>query len=149
MNHMKYFKLVLLFVPIMFYACSKGGDSPTPTPPPPVVVTEADITFKVEIPASTEIDYTKIYGAIGGSQAINVNVTSALPKDGVTIDVKVTKDADNSSVFANNISSSTAGTNAINITSLSPGVLSTVTVVVTSKTKTSNTATKTFKIASK
>lgn len=149
MNHMKYFKLVLLFVPIMFYACSKGGDSPTPTPPPPVVVTEADITFKVEIPASTEIDYTKIYGAIGGSQAINVNVTSTLPKDGVTIDVKVTKDADNSSVFTNNISSSTAGTNAINITSLSPGVLSTVTVVVTSKTKTSNTATKTFKIAAK
>lgn len=146
---MKYFKLVLLFVPIMFYACSKGGDSPTPTPPPPVVVTEADITFKVEIPASTEIDYTKIYGAIGGSQAINVNVTSTLPKDGVTIDVKVTKDADNSSVFTNNISSSTAGTNAINITSLSPGVLSTVTVVVTSKTKTSNTATKTFKIAAK
>ena len=149
MNPMKYFKLVLLFVPIMFYACSKGGDSPTPTPPPVVVVVEADIAFKVEIPASTEIDYTKIYGAIGGTQAINVNVTSALPKDGVTIDVKVTKDADNSSVFANNISSSTAGTNAINITSLSPGVLSTVTVVVTSKTKTSNTATKTFKIAAK
>lgn len=146
---MKYFKLVLLFVPIMFYACSKGGDSPTPTPPPVVVVVEADIAFKVEIPASTEVDYTKIYGAIGGTQAINVNVTSALPKDGVTIDVKVTKDADNSSVFTNNISSSTAGTNAINITSLSPGVLSTVTVVVTSKTKTSNTATKTFKIAAK
>jgi hypothetical protein len=149
MNPMKYFKLVLLFVPIMFYACSKGGDSPTPTPPPVVVVVEADIAFKVEIPASTEVDYTKIYGAIGGTQAINVNVTSALPKDGVTIDVKVTKDADNTSVFTNNISSSTAGTNAINITSLSPGVLSTVTVVVTSKTKTSNTATKTFKIAAK
>ena len=147
---MKYFKLVLLFVPIVFYACSKGGDSPTPTPtPPPVVIVEADIAFKVEIPASTEVDYTKIYGAIGGTQAINVNVTSALPKDGVTIDVKVTKDADNTSVFTNNISSSTAGTNAINITSLSPGVLSTVTVVVTSKTKTSNTATKTFKIAAK
>jgi hypothetical protein len=151
MNRMKYLKLVLLFVPIMFYACSKGGDStPTPTPtPPPVVVNEADITFKVEIPASTEIDYTKIYGAIGASQAINVNVTSALPKDGVTIDVKVTKDADNASVFANNISSTTAASNAITITSLSPGVLSTVTVVVTSKTKSTNTATKTFKIAAK
>jgi len=150
MNHMKYFKLVLLFVPIMFYACSKGGDSPTPTPPtpPPVVIVEADIAFKVEIPVSTEIDYTKIYGAIGSTQAINVNVTSALPKDGVTIDVKVTKDADNSTVFTNSITSTNAA-NAINITSLSPGVLSTVTVVVTSKSKSSNTATKTFKIASK
>jgi hypothetical protein len=146
---MRNYKILLLAAPFLLFACSKGGDSPTPTPPPVVVVVEADIAFKVEIPASTEVDYTKIYGAIGGTQAINVNVTSALPKDGVTIDVKVTKDADNTSVFTNNISSSTAGTNAINITSLSPGVLSTVTVVVTSKTKTSNTATKTFKIAAK
>ena len=148
---MKYFKLVLLFVPIMFYACSKGGDSPTPTPPtpPPVVIVEADIAFKVEIPAGTDVDYAKIYGAIGGAQEINVNVTSTLPKDGVTIDVKVTKDSDNSSVFNKNISSTTAATNAIAINSLSPGVLSTATVVVTSKSKSTNTATKTFKIAAK
>jgi len=148
---MKNYKILLVALPFMLLACSKGGDStPTPTPTPtPVVVNEADITFKVEIPASTEIDYTKIYGAIGGSQAINVNITSALPKDGVTIDVKVTKDIDNTSVFTNNISSTTAASNAFTISSLSPGVLSTATVVVTSKTKTSNTATKTFKIAAK
>jgi hypothetical protein len=148
---MKNYKILLVALPFMLLACSKGGDStPTPTPTPtPVVVNEADITFKVEIPASTEIDYTKIYGAIGGSQAINVNITSALPKDGVTIDVKVTKDLDNTSVFTNNISSTTAASNAFTISSLSPGVLSTATVVVTSKTKTSNTATKTFKIAAK
>jgi hypothetical protein len=148
---MKNYKILLVALPFMLLACSKGGDStPTPTPTPtPVVVNEADITFKVEIPASTEIDYTKIYGAIGGSQAINVNITSALPKDGVTIDVKVTKDVDNTSVFTNNISSTTAASNAFTISSLSPGVLSTATVVVTSKTKTSNTATKTFKIAAK
>ena len=146
---MKNYKILLLAAPFVLFACSKGGDSPTPTPPPVVVVAEADITFKVEIPASTEIDYTKIYGAIGGSQAINVNVTSALPKDGVTIDVKVTKDVDNTSVFTNNISSTNAAANAITISSLSPGVLSTATVVVTSKTKSTNTATKTFKIAAK
>jgi len=148
---MKNYKILLVALPFMILACSKGGDStPTPTPTPtPVVVNEADITFKVEIPASTEIDYTKIYGAIGGSQAINVNITSALPKDGVTIDVKVTKDLDNTSVFTNNISSTTAASNAFTISSLSPGVLSTATIVVTSKTKTSNTATKTFKIAAK
>ena len=148
---MKNYKILLVALPFMLLACSKGGDStPTPTPTPtPVVVNEADITFKVEIPASTEIDYTKIYGAIGGSQAINVNITSALPKDGVTIDVKVTKDLDNTSVFTNNISSTTAASNAFTISSLSPGVLSTATVVVTSKTKTYNTATKKFKIAAK
>lgn len=145
---MKNYKILLVAISFMFMACSKGGDSPTPTPPPVVVVPETDLAFKVEI-ASTEIDYTKIYGAIGGSQAINVNITSTLPKDGVTIDVKVTKDADNTAVFNNNITSTTAASNAITISSLSPGVLSTATVVVTSKTKSSNTATKTFKIAAK
>ena len=146
---MKKYKILLVAAPFILFACSKGGDStPTPTPPPVVVVNEADIAFKVEIPVSTEIDYTKIYGAVGASQAINVNVTSALPKDGVTIDVKVNKDVDNTSVFANNISS-TAAANAITITSLTPGVLSTVTVVVTSKTKSANTSTKTFNIAAK
>ena len=144
---MRNYKILLLAAPFVLFACSKGGDSPTPTPV--VVVPEVDIAFKVEIPATTEIDYSKIYGAVGGAQEINVNVTSTLPKDGVTIDVKVTKDADNSSVFNKNISSTTAATNAISINSLSPGVLSTATVVVTSKTKSTNTATKTFKIAAK
>ena len=146
---MRNYKILLLVATFFLFACSKGGDSPAPVTPPVVVVPEVDLAFKVEIPVSTEIDYTKIYGAIGGSQAINVNVTSALPKDGVTIDVKVTKDSDNSSVFTNNISSTNAAANAITINSLSPGVLSTATVVVTSKTKSSNTATKTFKIAAK
>lgn len=145
---MRKYKILLVALPFMLIACSKGGDSPTP-PPPVVIVPEADIAFKVEIPVSTEIDYTKIYGAIGGSQAINVNITSALPKDGVTIDVKVNKDVDNTSVFTNNITSTTAASNAITISSLSPGVLSTATVVVTSKTKSTNTSTKTFKIAAK
>ena len=147
---MRIFKILLVALPLMLMACSKGGDSPTPTPPPVVVVPEADIAFKVEIPASTEIVYTKIYGAIGGSQAINVNITSTLPTDGVTIDVKVTKDAaDNAVIFTNNFTSKTAASNSITINSLSPGVLSTVTVVVTSKNKSTNTATKTFKIAGK
>jgi hypothetical protein len=147
---MRNYKFLLLAAPFVLFACSKGGDSPAPTPPPPVVVApEADIAFKVEIPVGTDVDYTKIYGAIGGTQAINVNVTSALPADGVTIDVKVTKDVDNTAVFTNNITSKTAASNSITINSLSPGVLSTATVVVTSKTKSTNTATKTFKIAAK
>jgi len=146
---MRNYKFLLLAAPFVLFACSKGGDSPAPTPPPVVVVAEADIAFKVEIPVGTDVDYNKIYGAIGGSQAINVNVTSALPADGVTIDVKVTKDVDNTAVFTNNITSKTAASNSITINSLSPGVLSTATVVVTSKTKSTNTATKTFKIAAK
>jgi len=41
--------IVLSFFILAFAGCSKGGDSPAPTPPtpPPVVVTEADIVFKL------------------------------------------------------------------------------------------------------
>ena len=58
---MKNYKILLVALPFMLIACSKGGDSPAPVTPPVVIVPEADIAFKVEIPASTEIDYTKIY----------------------------------------------------------------------------------------
>ena len=147
---MRNYKILLLAATFFLFACSKGGDSPAPVTPPVVVVPEVDIAFKVEIPVGTDVDYTKIYGAIGATQAINVNITSALPTDGVTIDVKVTKDAaDNAVIFTNNFTSKTAASNTITINSLSPGVLSTVTVVVTSKNKSTNTATKTFKIAGK
>ena len=147
---MRKYKILLVALPFLLMACSKGGDSPAPVTPPVVIVPEVDIAFKVEIPVGTDVDYTKIYGAIGATQAINVNITSALPTDGVTIDVKVTKDAaDNAVIFTNNFTSKTAASNTITINSLSPGVLSTVTVVVTSKNKSTNTATKTFKIAGK
>ena len=147
---MRNYKILLLAATFFLFACSKAGDSPAPVTPPVVVVPEVDIAFKVEIPVGTDVDYTKIYGAIGATQAINVNITSTLPTDGVTIDVKVTKDAaDNAVIFTNNFTSKTAASNTITINSLSPGVLSTVTVVVTSKNKSTNTATKTFKIAGK
>ena len=144
--NMRIFKILLVALPLMLMACSKGGDS-TPTPPPVVVVPEADIAFKVEFTPDTEIDYAKFHGAIGGAQDIIVKITSALPKDGVTIDVKVTKDADNTTIFNKNITATTAS-NTIKISGLLTEK-STATVLVTSKTKTANAATKTFKISSK
>jgi len=145
---MRNYKFLLLALPFMLMSCSKGGDS-TPTPPPVVVVPEpeAKIAFKVEFTPDTEIDYTKLYGAVGGAQDIIVKITSALPKDGVTIDVKVTKDADNTVVFNKNITATTAS-NTIKISGLLTEK-STATVLVTSKTKTANAATKTFKISAK
>ena len=143
---MRNYKFLLLALPFMLMSCSKGGDS-TPTPPPVVVVPEADIAFKVEFTPDTEIDYNKLYGAVGGTQDIIVKITSTLPKDGVTIDVKVTKDADNTVVFNKNITATTAS-NTIKISGLLTEK-STATVLVTSKTKTANAATKTFKISAK
>jgi hypothetical protein len=140
--------IALAFLVLSMSACSKGGDSPSPTPtPPPVVVTESDIAFKVDI-AGAEVNYTNVFAVVGTSIAINANITSTLPKDGVTIDVSVKKKSDNSVVF-NASSSSSAASNPVTITGLVPGVLCVTTVTITSKSKSSNTLTKTFEMASK
>ena len=146
---MRIFKILLVALPLMLMACSKGGDS---TPTPVVVVPEADIAFKVEFTPDTEIDYTKLYGAIGGAQDIIVKITSTLPKDGVTIDVTVTKDADNTTIFNKNITATTAS-NIIKISGLLTEK-STAKVLVTSKTldpesKTYKSFSRTFKISAK
>ena len=149
---MKLFKLALLAIPFVLFSCSKGGDTggttPGPVTPPPVVITESDIAFKIEIDAK-EVDYANPIAALAATQKVNINVTSSLPKDGVTIDVVTKKNKDNTEVSKSSASSTSGAANEASITSLSPGVLCTVTVTVTSKTKSSNTSSKTFQIAQK
>lgn len=141
--------IALSFIVLSLVGCSKGGDSPAPTPPtpPPVVVTEADIVFKVDV-AGSEVNYNSVFAVVGTSLAMNANITSTLPKDGVTVDVTVKKKLDNSTVFTTNLSSTTAS-NPVTVTGLTPGTLCVATVTVTSKSKSSNTALKTFELASK
>jgi len=142
--------IALSFIVLVFAGCSKGGDSPTPTPtptPPPVVIVESDIAFKVDV-AGAEVNYSTVLPVVGASLAINANITSTLPKDGVTIDVSVKKKADNTVVFTTNLSSS-AASNPVTVTGLTAGTLCVATVTITSKSKASNTATKTFDLASK
>jgi len=140
--------IALSFIVLSFAGCSKGGDSPTPTPtPPPVVIVESDIAFKVDV-AGAEVNYSTVLPVVGASLAINANITSTLPKDGVTIDVSVKKKADNTVVFTTNLSSS-AASNPVTVTGLAAGTLCVATVTITSKSKASNTATKTFELASK
>jgi len=152
---MKKFGFVLVAFTLIIASCSKGGGSTPVTPtPPPVVVAEPDIAFKVEVD-NKEVDYTTYTVALSAAQAVNVNVTTApFPKDGVTIDVTVKKDVDNSSVFSDATVGTVAGTNPVTINNLLPGVPCTATVLVTSKTldpvsKTYKSFTKTFKIARK
>ena len=142
--------LALSFFICAFAGCSKGGDSPSPTPPPtppPVVVTESDIAFKVDI-AGAEVNYSAVFPVVGTSVAMNANITSTLPKDGVTVDVTVKKKLDNSTVFTTNLSSTTAS-NPVTVTGLTAGVLCVATVTVTSKSKATNTSVKTFELAAK
>ena len=152
---MKKFGFVLVAFTLIIASCSKGGGSTPVTPtPPPVVVAEPDIAFKVEVD-NKEVDYTTYTAALSAAQAVNVNVTtSPFPKDGVTIDVTVKKDVDNSSVFSDAKVGTVAGTNPVTINNLLPGVPCTATVLVTSKTldpvsKTYKSLSKTFKIARK
>ena len=142
---------ILAFASSIFFlaGCSKGGDSPTPTPPtpPPVVVAESDIVFKVDV-AGSEVNYATVFPVVGTSLIMNANITSTLPKDGVTIDVSVKKKSDNTAVFATNLSSS-AAINPLTVTGLTTGVLCVATVTVTSKSKATNTSIKTFELAAK
>jgi hypothetical protein len=142
--------IALSCIVFSFVGCSKGGDSPTPTPPtptPPVVVAESDIVFKVDV-AGSEVNYSTVFPVVGPSLVMNANITSTLPKDGVTIDVSVKKKSDNTVVFATNVSSSSAS-NPVTVTGLAAGTLCVATVTVTSKSKATNTALKTFELASK
>lgn len=150
---MKKFVLVLVAIPFLFTFCSKGGGTTSTVTPPPAVVAEPDIAFKVEVD-SKEVDYANYTAALSASQPVNINVTSTFPKDGVTIDVKVQKDIDNSSVFTDTKLGTVAGTNPVTINNLVAGVPCTAIVVVTSKTldpvsKTYKSLQKTFKIARK
>ncbi len=79
---------------------------------------------------------------------MNTNITSTLPTDGVTIDVSVKKKSDNTAVFTTSFSSSSAS-NLVTVTGLTAGTLYVASVTVTSKSKASNTALKTFELASK
>ena len=141
---MKAIKFLLVALPFIFSSCSKGGDTPAPNPPTPPTPTEATIAFTVD----KDPGAGSILGVVGTSQLIVVKVTSALPAAGVTVNVLVTKDADNSSVFSTSNSSVSADNN-VNIAGLTPGVLCTATVIVTSKSTITNTKSVTFKLAAK
>ncbi len=140
---MKYCILFLVLSIGLFGCPSKGSD---PVPPKPPVV-EPSLTAANGVVIDIDPGPTNIYTVTGTSQKIDVKL-AALPAGGVTIDTKLVKILDNSTAFSNNISS-TSLNNSITVTGILPGVLYNLTVVVTSKTTSSNTKTIEFKIASK
>ena len=130
-----------VFASVVLMACSKSGDSPAPTPPAPTP--EANIVFTIDPDPGTAI-----YASLGASQSMAVNISSTIPSAGVTIDVKTTKDSDGSTVSSSSVASTTAK-NTVSIDNLSSGVLCTTTITITSKSKSDNNASKSFKIARK
>ena len=116
----------------------------TPTPvPPPVVITEENIAFTIDPDPGTATA-----SASSGTYTFNVNVSSKVPGAGIKVDLTTKKDADNFLLDSKTVESSTASI-AISTGTLAAGTLYNVSVVVTSKSKATNTATKTFKVARK
>ena len=146
---MKFFlqSLFVLLLCCNFIACSKGGDAPAPPTPNPPVATEPSLTATNGVVVDIDPGATNIFAVVGTAQKMDVKLL-AIPTSGVTIDVKMVRIVDNTTVFTNNFSS-TSLSNVVTITGLVPGVLYQVVVVVTSKATASNTKTIEFKIAAK
>jgi len=88
-------------------------------------------------PAAPQIDFP-----------LTVSITSTMPPQGVTIDVKAAPDGSATNFFTES-KSSTAANNNFTITGTPTGVVSVVTVTVTSKTKATNTVTLSYRYTRK
>jgi len=141
MRKVLHYSTILLALSILT-SCKKTA---TPKPPvtPPVVVTEENIAFTIDPDPGTATA-----SASSGTYTFNVNVSSKIPSAGVKVELTTKKDSDNFLLDSKTVESSTASI-AISTGTLAAGTLYNVSVVVTSKSKASNTATKTFKVARK
>jgi hypothetical protein len=79
---------------------------------------------------------------------LTVSITSAMPPQGVTIDVKAAPEGSATNFFTES-RSSTSATNNFTITGTPIGVVCVVTVTVTSKTKATNTVTASYRYSRK
>jgi len=130
-----YFFYILLTC--LIAGCGKSGGSSTP-------VQEDPIAFTIDI----DPGQTSIYAVLGSTQDAKINITSKLPVAGVTIDVLVKKDIDNSVLLSNSLQSTLTPV-IVTINNLISGSVYSVTFTITSKSTATNNASKTFKIARK
>ncbi len=127
--------LILAIGLIVITACSKKGGTSTQQEENLVVVIDPD-------PGSTTAR------ALGSTYDFKIVLQSKMPAQGVEITVTYRKDSDNSIIFSQTLTTSNASTN-VTINNVPLTDVGTVTVTVTSKSKPSNTVTKTFKLARK
>ena len=138
-HQMKLLSIVFCLTSTLFMtSCSKKPTDPTP---PPVTEQKIVITLDPDPGASTAVSMSANY-------SFKVKITSKLPTGGVLLEYTTKKDSDNSILDSKQVNSSI---NNIDVTtgSLESGTLYIVAVTVKSKSQSSNTATKTFKVARK
>lgn len=129
------FSLIACFI---FTGCSKsssGGGNTT--------VQEENLSISIDPDPGTAVA-----ASLGASYDFKINIKSKMPPSGVKIDIDCTRDSDNSSVFTQSLNNSTSSVN-VSVGNLVGGVLCTAKITVTSVSKSSNTASLSFKLARK
>ena len=132
---------IFLIVVFFLFSCSKKETTPTPPPPPPP--TEENLVFSIDPDPGSG-------NAIANAEnyAFSVKVSSKMPSLGVKLDLATKKESDNTSVDSKSIESSTADI-PVTTGKLVVGTVYIVKVTVTSKSKSTNSAIKEFKVARK
>jgi hypothetical protein len=138
---MKFFSIAFCLSFLLFVtACSKKKAEP----PAPPVDTEQKLVILLDPDpgAATAV-------AMAANYSFKVKITSKMPTSGVLLEYTTKKDSDNS--ILDPLTQINSSINSIDVTtgSLESGTLYIVTVTVKSKSQSSNTATKTFKVARK
>jgi len=86
--------------------------------------------------------------ATGPTYSFSITIQSTMPPQGVDVQVEYRQESNNSVLFSQTLSSTTSPIN-VNINNIPTAAAGTVTVKVTSKSKASNTVTKTFRLVRK
>jgi hypothetical protein len=125
---------------IIMTSCEKKT-TPTPPPPPP---TEENIAFSIEPDpgSSTVTSTTATYPYV-------VKLTSKIPSTGIHVDYATQLDTDNANPTFTRESSTSATSYNLATATLESGKLYKVTVKVTSQKTSTNSSSKTFRVARK
>ncbi|MFM7223026.1 MAG: hypothetical protein ACKO03_06330 [Bacteroidota bacterium] len=136
----RFFLPSIVFLVFAIAGCKKGGGGGTP-PPPPTPEESIAFSFDPDPGSASAVSTVDNY-------PYTVKVSSKLPASGVHVDHATQLDTDNSAPTFTRVSSASASI-SLTTSKLDPGKLYKVTVVVTSQNKSSNSLTKTFKVAKK
>lgn len=131
------FFLLLLVLPFLLVDCKK----PKPTPPP---VQEENLVISIDPDPGT----TAVTKVLQNTYNVQLTIQSKMPPQGVSINVQYRKDADNAVLFSQTLET-TEPQRTITINNINTTDVGTVTITVTSKTKATNVASKSFKLARK
>lgn len=132
------FNLVFL---ILLISCGKNsGNNGSSTP----VIPEENIVFSINPDPGTSTQ-----AVLGVTHTITILISSKLPSTGVLISWKIVQEANQTAILEEKNISTIFSTADILTSLLTPGILYSCTITVTSKSKPSNTLTKTIKLARK